>query len=85
VKGPALYYLAGSLADAADDEDGEAAAKRLTDEAVKYLEQAAKEAADVKIGRTRSPSWPGRDHRADRHRRRQAGPDVAGTGLDGKR
>jgi thiol-disulfide isomerase/thioredoxin len=86
VKGTALYYLGGALAEDAEDADSESAAKRLTDEAVKYLEQAAKEAPDVKVG----PDTIAKLAKDEITGLTSLGvgkpaPDVGGTGLDGKK
>jgi len=86
VKGPALYYLGSALAEEAEDADGEAAAKKLTEEAVKYLEQAAKEAPDVKVG----PDTIAKLAKDEISGLTSLGvgrpaPEVTGTNLDGKK
>jgi len=86
VKGTALYVLGSALAEEADDADDEKKAAELSAQAIKNLEEAAKIAPDVRLGR----ETIGEMAKNDINALKTLGvgkpvPDVEGVGLDGKK
>ncbi|MFO0797988.1 MAG: TlpA disulfide reductase family protein [Gemmataceae bacterium] len=81
-KGTAMYFLGSALAEQADDAPNEKAATELTTKAIDYLEKAAKDAGDVRLGPNTIAKMAGDDLTALKTLGvGKTAPDVTGVGL----
>jgi thiol-disulfide isomerase/thioredoxin len=86
VRGLALYTLGGLYAELADDAEGEKETTELTAKAIANLEQAAKEAPDLKVGNGTLATAAAADiETLKRTAVGQPAPAVTGTDLHGKK